>query len=287
MIVSMTGYGEGSAQGGGWRVQAKIKTLNHRHLELHVRGLDDYGELELKARELLAKSFHRGRVEAAVQLRREGDAPLAFDVEAVRPYYLGLQALVGALGLEEPVSLEHLLRVGAVKPQPPDPEGLWPVVERALGQAVEAALAMRRREGEGLRAELLRLLGALERELEAIEARARGLPQLQRERLLRRVEELAPELELDPQRLEQEVVLWAERADITEELARLRLHVQAMREAIEGPEPAGRRLDFLAQELNREANTIAAKARDTAIAPRVVEMKALIERVREQARNVE
>ncbi len=286
-ILSMTGYGEGSAQGEGWRVFVRLKSLNHRHLDLHVRGLEEYGELELRARDLLSQSFQRGRLDVTVQIQREGEAALVFDLGAVRPYYLGLRALAKELGIEEPISLEHLLRLGALRPQLPDPEGLWPVLEAALREGVEAVLAMRRREGQGLRDELLRLLAALRDELSAVEARAAQLPKLYRERLLRQIEELAPDVEVEPGRLEGEVALWAERADITEELARLKIHLDAAEEAIDGPEPAGRRLDFLAQEMHREVNTIAAKARDPEIAPRVVEMRTLIERFREQVRNVE
>ncbi len=287
MIVSMTGYGEGTAQGEDWSVAAKIKTLNHRYLEIHLRGLDDYEELELRVRECLQRKFHRGRVEVTLQIEHRGERAILFDPEAVRPYVESLVRLTESLGMEEPVKIDHLLRLGALRPQPPDPEGLWAVLNNALQEAIDAAWAMRRREGEALADELHAILTTLRAELAEIQARAPELKALYRERLLQRAQELAVQVELDPERLEQEAVIWAERSDITEELARMDIHIQAAADAMRSAEPAGRTLDFLAQELNREANTIASKARDSEIAPRAVALKTHIERFREQVRNVE
>jgi uncharacterized protein (TIGR00255 family) len=284
----MTGYGEGSAQGEGWRVSVKVKSLNHRYLEIYLRGLEDYPELDLRVRDLVQRRFARGRMEISLKLECLGEEALRFDPEAVRPYWEGLRKLAEALGLEEP-SLDHLLRLGALRPEPPDPEGLWPVLQEALEEALEAVEEMRRREGEALAQELLELLRNLTDEIEAVAERAPQLKEYYRERLRQRVEELG--VEVDPERLEQEVVLYAERIDITEELARLRIHCEAAERLIRSQdrdgEAIGRELDFLAQEMNREANTIASKAREGEIAQRVVTMKALIERFREQVRNVE
>jgi uncharacterized protein (TIGR00255 family) len=160
-------------------------------------------------------------------------------------------------------------------------------LNNALQEAIDSAQAMRHREGEALADELRALLAALRAELAEIGARAPELKALYRERLTQRVQELTAHVELDSERLEQEVVIWAERSDITEELARLGIHIQAAEEAIRASEPAGRTLDFLAQEMNREANTIASKARDSEIAQRAVALKTHIERFREQVRNVE
>lgn len=290
MLYSMTGYGEGSAQGEDWRVSAKVKSLNHRYLEVYLRGLEDYPELDLRVRDLVQKRFARGRMEISLKVECLGEEALRFDPETVRPYWEGLRALAEALGLERP-SLDHLLRVGAIRPEPPDPEGLWPVLQGALEEAFEAVETMRRREGEVLAHELLALLDRLNREIEAVAEKAPQLKEHYRERLRKRVEELG--VEVDPERLEQEVVLYAERSDIAEELARLRIHCEAAERRIrsrsqdqEG-EAVGRELDFLAQEMNREANTIASKAREGEIAQSVVAMKAWIERFREQVRNVE
>jgi uncharacterized protein (TIGR00255 family) len=169
----------------------------------------------------------------------------------------------------------------------PDPEGLWPLLERALGEAIAAVREMRRREGEALASELAQLAEAIRAELLEVEARAPQLVQLYRERLQERIHQLELGIELDRQRLEQEVALWAERSDITEEIARLKIHLSAVKEAIHSDEPAGRTLDFLAQEMYREVNTMAAKARDGEISQRLILMKGRIECLREQVRNVE
>jgi uncharacterized protein (TIGR00255 family) len=157
-----------------------------------------------------------------------------------------------------------------------------------LKEAIAQAKTSRQREGHLLADELLRLIGLMERELAEIEQSAQAVKRLYKERLRERVRELTENtVELDEGRLEMEVALLAERSDITEEIARLKMHLQAARTALAGPEPAGRLLDFLAQELAREANTISAKAKDAQITARVLEMKSLIEKFREQARNVE
>jgi uncharacterized protein (TIGR00255 family) len=287
MILSMTGYGEGAARSAEWSVSVKVKTLNHKYLDLHVRGLEEYEVLELRARELLKQSFHRGRVNATIEMRPEGETELRFDSAAARQYCKGLQELARELGLDEGVSLGHLLQMeGALKPLPQDPEGLWPLLEAALKEAIASAQKMRRLEGEALAKELICLKEAICTELCEVEARAPKLVPLYRERLEERIRELL-EIELDRERLEQEVALFAERSDITEEIARLKIHLKAVEEAISSGEPAGRTLDFLAQEMYRETNTMAAKAKDGEISQRIIAIKGCIERLREQVRNVE
>jgi uncharacterized protein (TIGR00255 family) len=288
MINSMTGYGEASGQGNNWTVSVKIKTLNHRYLDLQIQGLDQYKALELPTVERLKSGFHRGRIEISIQLQRQGDSPLMLDVVAARQHHEALKRLAHELQLSEEISLDHLLRLGgAVQLVPPDPQGLWPVLEEALGQALAAVQEMRRQEGEALASELAHLWNALRAELLAVEARAPELKRLYRDRLQQRIHELSQGIELDADRIEQEVALWAERSDITEEIARLKIHLDAAAAAIRAKEPAGRTLDFLAQEMHREVNTMAAKARDGEIAQRLIEAKAYIERVREQVRNIE
>lgn len=284
MIRSMTGFGRGSASEGPWTVEARLKAINHRYLELRVRGLEEREELELGARRLLEEAFTRGRIELLIALERVGEG-VTFDIEAARRYYQGLQELCGELGLEGGIRVNELIALGALRPEEPEEE-LWPLLERAIEEAIAQALAMRAGEGERLRRELEGHLAKLEESVREVEARAPQVKLYHKERLRQRAEELL-EFELDEVRLEEEAVLLAERADITEELARLRSHLAAAREAIAGDEPAGKVLDFLAQEMFRETNTISAKARDQEILQRTVAMRAEIERFREQVRNIE
>lgn len=283
----MTGYGYAQAQHPAGRVTVSVKTLNHKYLDLSVDGLEAYPALELKVHDLVEQHFARGRVEVQIEIERR--MPLVISTETARAYGTALRQLTQDLQLSESLSLDTLLRLEGVlqRVEEPEPE-LWERLEPVLREALVQAQASRVREGQLLAEELLRFLALIERELAEIEQSAPAIKKLYHERLRERVRELTENIvELDEGRLEMEVALWAERSDITEEIARVKMHLRAAREAIAGPEPAGRVLDFLAQELVREANTISAKAKDAQITRCVLEMKALIERFREQVRNVE
>jgi len=282
----MTGYGEASARGEDWTVTVTIKTLNHKYLDLHIKGLEDYEVLELQARQLVKGAFHRGRVEVVVRIEQDEEKPLTFDLVTARRYAEALKRLARQLELDGRVSLSDLIALGeALRPLPPEPEGLWPVLETALKEALAAVNESRRREGEALAEELKRLVREITAELSEVEAHAPQLKERYRERLREKI--LNMDIPLDEERLEQEVALWAERSDITEEIARMKIHLKAVEGAISSKEPAGRTLDFLAQEMYRETNTMAAKAKDGEIAQRLIAIKGCIERLREQVRNVE
>lgn len=285
MIRSMTGFGRGSASSGAWAVEARLKTLNHRYLELQLRGLEGREALEIAARRLLEGAFARGRIELTVELESTGEGGLIFDLETARRYYRGLNGLCNELGLEDWVRLSDLIALGALRPQEGEEE-LGPLLERAIMEAVDSVQEMRSREGEHLRRDLEGALGRLAELVERVEARVPQVKEYYRKKLDERVEELLRS-PVDKERLEEEVVLFAERSDISEEVVRLRSHLAGARAALESPDPAGRLLDFLAQEMSREANTIAAKARDSEILTQTVAMRAEIERLREQVRNIE
>jgi uncharacterized protein (TIGR00255 family) len=289
MIRSMTGYGHAQRQYPTETVTVSIKTLNHKYLDVKISGLEAHPALELQVQELLGKDFSRGRVEVQIEIERRGLAPLAINAEIARAYTEALQKLGRELQLTESLSLDTLLKLEGVLQRSEESEAtLWERIEPVLREALAQAQTSRAREGQLLADELLRIIALLERELAEIEQSAPAVKRLYRERLRERVRELTENtVELDEGRLEMEVALFAERADITEEIARLKMHLQAARTAIAEPEPAGRLLDFLAQELAREANTIASKAKDAQIASYVLEMRSLIEQFREQARNVE
>lgn len=289
MTTSMTGYGEGEAQTDAWSARVRVKTLNHRYLDIVVKGLDDYDELELMARRLIESTLHRGRVEVQVSLTPADDRGLQFDLDVAREHWDALQNLVRELGLGEPVTLDHLIRFGrAFVPLPPDAEGAEPVLTDALQSALEAVQAERAREGAALARELSSMLQAIGEAQTVVREAVPDLNARYRESLQSRFDDLAPNVEIDPGRLEQEVALIVERADITEELDRLDVHRQAAEAALQEENGAiGRRLDFLGQEMYREVNTMASKAKDGEIAQRLVDIKAHIEHFREQVRNIE
>lgn len=285
----MTGYGHAQRQYPAETVTVSVKTLNHKYLDLKISGLEAHPALELKVQDIVGQLFSRGRVEVSIEIERRGLAPLAINTEIARAYAAALQKLAQDLQLEEGLSLDTLLRLEGVLQRSEEPEAeLWERIEPVLKEALTQAQESRIREGQLLAEELLQIVSLLERELAEIEQSASVVKRLYRERLRERIRELTENaVALDEGRLEMEVALLVERSDITEEIARLKMHLNAVHQAIAGPEPAGRLLDFLAQELAREANTISAKAKDAQITSCVLEMKSLIEKFREQARNVE
>jgi uncharacterized protein (TIGR00255 family) len=288
MLMSMTAYGEGSSAENPPLVKASVKTLNHRYLDVSMRGLENYPHLELHCRQLIQTSFARGRVEVDISFERTAEAPITCDIQLAKSYYHVLNQLADELQLLDQPSLTHLINLeGVLRPVELPEMVVQPAVEAALNAAISAARAERQREGQALRAELERCLAALEDETKAVEAYRPQVLKEYHEKLRQRVQELSEGVVLDAGRLEAEVALIAERADITEELSRLRIHLQAARQALDAPEPTGRTLDFLAQELNREVNTLGAKARDGEIARRTITMKSLIDQLREQVRNIE
>ncbi len=286
----MTGYGHAQCHSPTETITVSVKTLNHKYLDLKISGLEAHPELELKVQQRVGQVFSRGHIEVHIKIERHGLAPLAINTEIARAYAAALHKLAQDLQLEESrLSLDTLVKLEGVLQRAEEPQQeLWERIEPALREALSQAHASRAREGQLLAEELLQILSLVERKLAEIEQIAPSVKSLYKERLRERVRELTENtIELDEGRLEMEVALFAERADITEEIARMKIHLHAARQAIAGPEPAGRLLDFLAQELAREANTISAKAKDAQITSCVLEMKSLIEKFREQIRNVE
>jgi uncharacterized protein (TIGR00255 family) len=292
VIRSMTGFGRGEVPLGGGLLAAEVKTVNGRHLEVRLRLPREFSAFEQPLRELAASFFERGQVEVLVRLPPEGvgEPRVEVDLQAARAYAEGGALLSSELGLGDALPLATLLTLpGVVRTLEPELDGSE--VEGALRAAVEAgssaAVEMRVREGQNLERELRRRLEGLGAAVEAIGLRAEDVKRGLRERLTKRVAALAPELELDPARLEQEVVLYADRMDVTEETVRLGSHLEQFHETLGESGPVGRKLEFLLQELGREVNTIGSKVSDAGITHRVVEMKTELEKLREQVMNVE
>lgn len=285
-MLSMTGFGIGSASANGWIVNTSVKTLNHRYLEIRIRGLEEYEELEMRSRKLLEGAFARGRVEAQVELDREGGIALTYDLGLAQHYWRTLKSLAEELELEGGVSLDHLIGLkGVLKKEEPKLD-LWPLLEGSLRKSIAQAVEMRRYEGRNLEKELGSCWKVLQGHLQEIESRTPQVKLHFKDKLRERAEELFG-LELDQERLEEEAVIFAERSDITEEIALLKSHLERASVVISSSVTVGKMLDFLAQEMYREVNTIGAKTRDVQIAQRAVEMKVQIEKVREQVRNIE
>lgn len=291
MIESMTGFGRGVATAEGLRATAEVRSVNGRYIEVAVRAPRELGAHELDIQHLVRAGLGRGKVQVSLHVERTaGQAPVTIDEPVVRGYAALLQRLRAAAGIEQAVQLEHLLQLKEVfvpAEVAGDDAALWSACRQALEQALAACRSMRAREGAALAEDLRRRLGAIEQELAAIEAAAPRRVAAARENLRARVAELLEgDARVDAERLELEITLLADRLDITEECVRLRAHLEQFRAALEEPGQPGRRLNFLAQELHREINTIASKANDAAIAHRAVRMKEELEKIREQVQNV-
>jgi uncharacterized protein (TIGR00255 family) len=296
MIRSMTGFGCASFRAGGVVFEVEARSVNHRHLDLRIRLPRPLSALEPAVRERAQAGLSRGKVELGVSMP-EGAAPLQrieIDLDAAREYARVAAELQESEGLAGPLSVDALLGLPGVArfaerelPLEEIEAGLLD----AVGSAAEALDEMRVGEGAALERDLLGRLETVMGLSHSIEARAGAVGDAARERLRKRAEQLNLETGiLDEARLHQEIVIAADRLDITEEIVRLRSHVDQFREivAMGGPgRPVGRRLDFLLQEFAREANTIGSKGSDSPVAHHVVELKTEIERLREQAQNVE
>lgn len=290
-IRSMTGHGVGDAPLGDGRVLVEVRAVNHRYLDVRVRLPTELAEHAGVVEERVRKSLRRGRVEVLGRLDGEVCGPPTLDEARARAAFAQLSALRDELRPDEPVPLSLLGCVpdlfstqGRV-----DHEVTRAAVVAATDRACEEAWTMRAREGEALAADLRGHLDALRSQLEVVKAHGPSVVEAYRARLRQRMERLLEDsdVSLDPGRLEHEVALFADRADVAEEVARLASHAAQMRDLLAGrDETAGKRLDFLLQEMTREANTIGSKSSDAELARAVVEMKASISRMREQAQNV-
>ena len=294
MIRSMTGYGAASVETGSLRASITVRSLNHRFLDLVLHLPRFLQPLEAAAKERISAAVARGRVEVLVNAAvPEAEAEV---VVASRPLVASLVRTLRDMqnehGLDGGVSVADLVRFpGAlerVESAGGVPEEVSAGVSALVGRALEGLEAMRRAEGERLRVELERLLAGIEAGAARVEARLAESREVRQAALLERVRALVGEIGLEEPRLYQEVVRAIERHDVAEELQRLRSHAAAARELLAGDgAPAGKRLDFLAQELMREANTIGSKVQDAPAVREVVGLKADIERLREQVQNVE
>lgn len=287
MVRSMTGFGTGTLTAGGWRAEATIRTLNHRYLSVHVRTLRDRPQLQMRLEEAVKQAFRRGEIDVWIAIDRQGDAmePCHFDHKLLGDHLTELRHIASELSLLSPPTLGDLIQVGAFQAASTLGEDLWPIVEPALQMAIEAACAARAKEGTLLAEELEGILEEFSLLLTQVKERLPEVIEELRTRLQERVTAL--NVEVEPNRLEMEVVLLAERFDVREEVTRLEAHLSRAKALLETDGAIGKRLNFLSQELLREVNTLGAKSRDLDINSLVIDMKMAIERFKEQVQNVE
>ena len=293
MIKSMTAYGRGEVHLDDTKFVAEIRSLNNRHLDIILRIPRSYQVLEKELKDTISSKVRRGRVEVSVQIENNGEESpysLELNVHLVDSYIKVTHQLAEQFGLDKEIQVDTLLQMKDVllfKPEAVDMDKLRPGFHHVLEQALDSLDMMRVKEGEEIEADFAKRLNLLESYVNEVDRRAPILAEEYRKRLKDRIDHIIEDVSLDESRLAQEVALFAERSDITEEIVRARSHLKQFREYLSMDDVLGRRLDFLIQEINREVNTLSSKASDTLISKVVVEMKAELEKLREQVQNVE
>jgi uncharacterized protein (TIGR00255 family) len=290
----MTGFGRGAANGEGFAIAVEIKTVNNRYLDIHLRVGQELSSLEVDIRKRISARLSRGRVDINVNFDRTGaTATYEINQQFIAGYVDALRHIQRQFNLGGDIDVNAIGRLpGALSSARNDlSEDHVKGIERAIDQALDDLEQMRQIEGASLAAEMTLRLGKIEATVPVIEAAAGGLVEAYQQRLQKRIAELiargSQSVELDSGRLAQEVAYLADRSDITEELTRLKSHVEQFQATIASEGEVGKRLDFLLQELNREANTVLSKSTDIAIKDAALAIKAEIEKLREQVQNVE
>jgi uncharacterized protein (TIGR00255 family) len=293
MISSMTGYGQGQASRKKTTAVAEVRTVNNRYLEVSSRLPRTLALRENDVKELIRTKLSRGKISVSITLNTGSadELPVKVNLAAAKAYHKLLTDLKKSMKLQGAVTLDHLLKFPEVLETDAidqDDEEEWALARQALVEALDNVAEMRKREGGELLKDLVHRLRIIETTLDKIELMAKErLPQ-ERERLLVRLHEILEDKRIiDNNRLEMELAIFADRLDLTEECVRFRSHNKFFLKALETEEGAGRKLNFLIQEMNREANTIGSKANHADIAHLVVEVKEELEKIREQLQNIE
>ena len=292
MIRSMTGYGRAQQVLGGRDITVEFRSVNHRYFEFSARVPRAYGYLEEKLKGLAQGSASRGKVEVAVLIQTvdSPDSQVAVNTALAREYVEALRGLGAELGLTDDLSLTAISRFGEIftlKKSPDDEERIWADVSAVAQAAAARFVEMRQTEGRRLREDILGRLCTIEEKVAVVEERSPQTVAEYRAKLTARMEELLGKSGVEEQRILAEAAIVADRWAVDEETVRLRSHIAQLRTILDTPEAVGRKLDFLVQEMNREANTIGSKAQDVAIAQVVVDIKSEIEKIREQIQNIE
>lgn len=291
MLKSMTGYGRGSVAGESFTVTIEMRSVNNRNLDIHWRGPQELASLEIPLKKQVQAAISRGRVDVTLAMTQTEEVNYVLNRPLIRGYLSAMRSMSEEFGLTGDVDLATISRLpGALQPTSSGNglnDALTQGIEQALTEALTNLIAMRAVEGHELQKELVSRLERMAGQLALIEGSSGPLVDRYREKVRARIEELLGESNIDEGRLAQEIAYLAERSDITEEITRLRSHLSQLTELIQGGGEIGKKLDFILQETNREANTILSKSSELTICDAAIEIKSDVEKLREQALNVE
>jgi uncharacterized protein (TIGR00255 family) len=294
MIKSMTGYGRTESVVNMRKYIIEIKSLNHRYLEISLRLPASLSSLELDIKKKISGRFSRGRIEANIRMDSEygsvGEGRYELNLPLVRNYYDVLVQMRDEFNLKDEIALSMMAAFRdayVLKESGPDVSVIWEELKEVVERAMDALMEMRKKEGENICHDLMLRMDLITKSLDSIALRAPQVVLDYQKRFAERVKELTGGVALDEMRLVQEIAIMADRCDIMEEIVRFKSHILQFQDLLEADDAAGRNIDFLIQEMNREINTIGSKSADAEIARKVIEIKAELARIREQVQNIE
>lgn len=293
MIKSMTGFGRAEAENDDMSLSIEIKTVNHKYIDYQIRMPNYLNFLEDKIKKTIKDYLSRGRIEVYIKIDRKfsNNSKVELDLPLANSINNSLKTLIDELDIHDEVKLNHLLRyddILTLKYDDIDEDNVSECVISTLEEALQSLLVMRKTEGDRLKTDLQNNLDSISLYMEKIKTRTPYLVEEYKERLIDCVKNLVDNSDaIDNDRLNLEIVLYAEKSDINEELVRMKSHILSFKETLNMDIPVGRKLDFIIQEMNREVNTISSKSNDTELTQYVIEVKSLIEKLREQIQNIE
>jgi uncharacterized protein (TIGR00255 family) len=292
MLKSMTGFGREEGETTLGKLGVEIRSVNHRYCDINLKLPRRFNSLEARIKEMIRAEVARGRIDVAVKLDAKGEGQIQLDVDLslAEQYYRALQVLKEKFHLQGEITLEHLAgakELITAKEEVGDVEAYWPEIVAVLKQSLRDMDQMKRNEGISLGRDLGQRLDRISQLLGDVRVKLPLTLKAYQERFKERLRTLLDGTELDPVRFQQEIALWVERTDITEELVRAESHLTQFRALLVSEEPVGRKMDFLLQEIHREVNTISAKVNDAEFSQKSVEIKSELERIREQVQNIE
>ncbi len=293
MVRSMTGFGRAQKEIDSMSISVELKSVNHRGFEFSCKTPRTYGFLDDKLKALVQGLVSRGKIECYVSISAldSDDCIVEVNHSLAKGYYGALKELAQRYGLKEDFSVSSLARcsndIFVVRKAAADEDAVWAAVKAVALEAVSSFINMREVEGTKLKADVLSRSDTIIGDVEFVEARSPQTVKEYNDKLLERIKNLIGDVNVDEQRLLTEAAIFADKVAVAEETVRLRSHIDQLHALLDSDEPVGRKLDFLAQEMNREANTIGSKAQDVDITRRVLNIKAEVEKIREQIQNIE
>ena len=292
MIKSMTGYGRAELANEAHKITVEIKSVNNRYLDIGIKMPRQLGVLESSIRAELKNYIRRGKVDVYITYEdlQEANMQVKYNAKIAGEYMKYLQQMAEDFGIDNDVRVSSLSKypdVLTMEEEPTDPGELWESLRVVVREAAESFLETRIKEGEFLRNDLIGKLDEMQGHVDFITERSPQIVAAYRQRLYDKVRELIGDTAIEESRIVQEVTIYADKVCVDEELVRLQSHIKATREALDGSEGVGRKLDFIAQEMNRESNTILSKSDNLEVSDRAIELKTTVEKVREQIQNIE